>query len=293
MIKERLFARDGRLAVERRGLELRRFDDLYHRIRSATWPRLLTAVALAWLWVALMFALGYLACGDAITGARPQSLADAFFFSVQTLSTIGYGGMSPVGISANLLVTLEALSGVLISAFITGLVFSKFATPTARVMFARHCLLTTHDGEPVFMFRMANQRYSQVLEAQVRVTYVDDHLTKEGKRFRRFVDLPLRRTHNPVFALGWTVMHPIDAGSPFYGCDLERLAERRMSVMVVVSGIEDTLATTVHARHVYEYTDLEADRDYADVVLHQPDGSRIIDYTAFHETLPREGSERA
>ena len=278
---------DGTVNVVRRGVRPQLVRDLYHVFRSITWPRLILVMALIWLLVNLAFAGLFLLQPGAIQGAAPGAFDEAFFFSVQTLSTIGYGAMSPGTTYGHLLVALEAFVGLLLTAMATGLVFAKFATPRARILFTRHPLITTFDGERVFMFRLANERSSHVVEASIRLVLLRDTVSAEGIRMRRFVDLPLERDRSPVFALGWTVFHPIDEASPLFGLDNDALAEMHAAFMVVLSGTDDALAAGVHARHAYDWRDLRYDVRYADVIETAADGGvRVIDYRRFHDIEP-------
>lgn len=278
--------RDGTVNIERRGVPRRISGDFYHAFHRSTWPRLLGTMAAVWLMTNAIFAGLYLLGGDCIQGAPPGEFWPRFFFSVQTLSTIGYGGMTPSTPYANVLVTMQALLGMLITALSTGLIFAKFAIPTARIIFSKNALITRFDGRPVFMFRVANERANQVVEASLRVSLLRDYLTEEGEYLRRFEDLPLLRSSTPVFALGWTAFHVIDEKSPLFGLDAEGLKKIGASFMVVLSGTDDTLAASVHGRHAYDSTDVLYDRRFVDVVSQTEDGPRVFDYTRFHDTEP-------
>lgn len=278
--------KDGTLSVERRGIPRRVSRDLYHAFHRASWPRLLGVMAGVWLATNALFAVLYMLGGECIQGAEPGAFWPCFFFSVQTLSTIGYGAMSPLTPYAHALVTIEALMGMLITALTTGLVFAKFAIPSARVLFSNPALITKFDGKRVFMFRVANERANQVVEASLRVSLLRDYTTEEGEYLRRFEDLALTRSRSPIFALGWTAFHVIDESSPLHGLQLPDLEAINASFLVVLSGTDDTLAAAVHARHAYSHTDLIFDRRFVDLMSAGPQGQRIFDYTRFHETEP-------
>ena len=208
--------RGARAGRARRALRATR-TDLYHALLTASWGVLFALLAGAYAVFNLVFALLYRLQDGSIFNAKPGSFMDAFFFSVQTMATIGYGDMHPATLYANLLVTVEVLLGLTGFALATGLVFARFSRPTARIMFSRYAVVTTHDGRRMLMFRAANQRRNRILEARASLMLVRNEWTKEGTVMRRFYDLKLTRSHNPTFALTWTVMHPIDGESPLKG----------------------------------------------------------------------------
>ncbi len=181
---------DETLAV---GLPRPWLRDVYHHTLRIGWCRFLLLGGLLYIALNLGFALLYLAQPGAIANARPGSFADAFFFSVQTVASIGYGQMYPATTYANLVMTVEAASGLLILALATGLVFARFSRPTARILFSRVAVIGPHNGRPTFSFRLANQRRNQILQAEVAVTLLRDEQTAEGVMLRRFYELSLTR----------------------------------------------------------------------------------------------------
>ena len=279
---------NGRVNAVRLGRGALRPSDLYFGLRSASWLRLLGGICIFYIASNALFALAFLACGDVITNARPGSFADAFFFSVETMSTIGYGTMAPLGTAAHLLMTAEALFGLLLTATVTGLVFSKFSTPTARILFSRHAVVGRHDGTPMLMLRIGNERANQIVEAQIRVSLARDEITSDGEHIRRFHDLPLLRSSTPLFQLTWTVYHPLLETSPLYGATPEKLTAANASVLVTVMGLDDALMQTVHARHAYNADDIAWHARFVDILHFDDEGRRIIDYARFHEVMPLE-----
>jgi inward rectifier potassium channel len=235
-----------------------------------------------------LFAFAYLVGGDGIANARPGNFLDAFFFSVQTMASIGYGAMYPQTAYANVLVTVEALMGLLGLSMATGLMFARFSRPTARVLFSRVAVITAYNGLPSLMFRAANQRQNRILEAHMWVTLVRDEITKEGQFMRRFYELPLVRSHSPLFALSWTVMHIIDENSPFYGVTAEMMVEEEMEIIVTLTGIDETVAQSIHARHSYDAREILWNMQFLDILSKTRDGRRVVDYSRFHEVLPVE-----
>lgn len=283
--RRRHVTRDARGTIERLGVPGQRFSDLYHFLLNARWSVVIAVIAGAYLFANFLFALGYLAIGDGIENARPGSFTDAFFFSVQTMATIGYGKMVPHSLVAHVLVTVEALIGMAGVAMATGLMFAKFARPTARVMFSRVAVVTTYDGVPTLMFRAANERSNLILEAQMRVVLTRQEQNAEGLRMRRFYDMALSRSQTSVFTLSWTVMHVIDERSPLFGATRESLAAVEAEIMVSMMGIDDTFSQTVHARHQYPPRNIVWGARFADILTLHPDGRRVIDYDRFHDIV--------
>lgn len=281
----RLLNPDGSDNIVRVGVTDDRLHDLYHALLITSWPRLILLFSLFYVAGNAIFAEAYLAAGDAIAGARPGSFTDAFFFSVQTMGTVGYGVFAPKTFAAHVLVTVEVFFGLLGFAMVTGLVFAKFSRPTARVLFSRVATVSTRDGVPSLSIRLANARRTQIVEAQVRVILGRDETTPEGEFIRRFYDLELVRNRNPMFALTWTVTHPLTSKSPLYDVTTGALAAARSELVVSVVGIDETFVQTVHARHAYSTDDIVWGGRFADLISHLPDGRRQIDYTRFHDVV--------
>jgi inward rectifier potassium channel len=269
--------------TERVGLPRHVWDDLYHRVLSASWPRVLATIVGAYLGANVVFALLYLAAGDAIDEARPGSFGDAFFFSVQTMATIGYGKMGPRGMVGNVLVTVEALVGLIGTTMSTGLVFAKFARPRAHVMWSDVAVVCPRDGKMTLQFRVANERSSRIVEATMRVSMLKDEVTKEGESLRRFYDVPLVRERSAMFALSWTAVHVIDETSPLHGATAETLKQWDAALVVTLVGLEEQLAATVHARHFYTHDHIKFGHRLVDIMSRTPEGRRRVDYTRFHD----------
>jgi inward rectifier potassium channel len=268
------------------GLSSNPWTDVYHRLLTMSWPRFFGLLFAAFLVVNGLFAAGYASLGDGIESARPGSLADSFFFSVQTLATIGYGKMAPRSTAANLLVSVEALVGMIGLAVTTGVVYGRFARPTARVLFSDAAVIRPWDGVPSLMFRMANARGNLIAEARVKVTFLREERTAEGETVRRVHDLELLRSESAAFALTWTIVHPIAGKSPLVGETPESLREKRADIMVSLTGLDEGLSQTIHARHGYAAEKLAWNAKLADILTTRPDGIRVIDYRRFHALEP-------
>jgi inward rectifier potassium channel len=259
--------------------------DLYHILLTASWPRLVLIVAAWYVAGNSFFALGYLLDPGGIDHARAGSFGDAFFFSIQTMATIGYGQMVPHSLFANVLVMIEALVGVLGFALMTGLIFAKFSRPSARVLFSRVAVITQRDGIPSLLFRMANARGNQIVEAQVHLVLARDEITPEGEPFRRLHDLELTRRQHALFTLTWTAVHPITAQSPLAGATPTSLAAADTEIIVSLIGLDETFAQTVHARYTYTARDILWGARFVDVLCRLPNGQRWIDYPRFHDVV--------
>lgn len=283
----RFVRNDGRRRdITVRGRRKDGLTDVYHHVMTMHWWQF-GALAVA-LYVTINALFGWLYWLDptGVHGARPGSFLDSFNFSVETLGTIGYGAMSPADPWSNALVAVEAFLNIAVTALGTGLTFARVARPTARVAFTRQALITTFDGRRVLMFRAANRRDNQILEADINVSIAQSRITAEGLPFRQLVDLPLVRQRQPLFALTWTVMHVIDEASPLHGATPESLQAGRAELVVLLGGTDSTVATRVHARHSYVAAEIEWDAWFEDVIFPEPDGRWVVDYARFDLTRP-------
>lgn len=282
----RLVSRDGRDSPLRRNLPRDPLHDLYHLLLSANWAQLIGCYALAFLALNALFALLYWLGRGSVVNAT--TFLDDFFFSVQTMCTIGYGVMAPQGLYANVLATLEAFIGVVTFAIATGIAFAKFSRPTARVLFSRVAVIRPWQGVPALQFRMANLRGNRIIEAHLTLTVARNEVI-DGESMRRFHDCALVRATATFFALSWTAVHPIDASSPLYGRTRDELERDEVEIVVSLLGIDENFAQTVHARHSYVASELVWNARFADVLVRDTDGRRGIDYSRFHEVMPLGG----
>jgi inward rectifier potassium channel len=272
------------ISIERRNARRAVWSDLYHFLIDRSWRHLLGLIALVYVTSNALFAGLYLLGADSVAGAH--SFGDYFFFSVQTMSTIGYGTMAPHTTWANLLVTVQAFAGTLFIAVVTGLIFSKFARPTARVMWSRHIVFIERDGGRQLMFRMANERNNQIVDAQLRLVLARDHISSDGELMRRFYDVPLMRDRSLLFQLSWTAIHHINDDSPLAGMTPDEMRAESMQLICSLTGIDETSAQQVHSRHAYRPDDFVWDQRFADIIGHTEDGGRFIDYAHFDRLVP-------
>ncbi|MEH1842462.1 MAG: ion channel [Nostoc sp.] len=282
----RIKVRDGKFEIMGMGAWHSYWRDPYHLLLTIPWTGFLILICTFYVTINALFALAYLIGGDCIANARPGSFLDVFFFSVQTLASIGYGAMYPKTTYANIIVTIEAMIGLVGIAVMTGLAFARFSRPTARVLFSRVAVITPHNAMPTLIFRSANQRRNTILEAQMRVYLMRDDVTSEGQFMRRFYDLQLVSNQTPSFTLSWSIMHVIDEFSPLYGMTPESLTQTNTTMIVSLSGIDETVAQVVHARHTYGANEILWNNRFVDIFHHTPSGDRYIDYNRFHDVLP-------
>lgn len=272
--------------VVRVGLERAGLQDLYHRFLTMSWPQFLLVNFALYFVINAAFALAYLAQPGSIVNARPGSFWDVFFFSVETFATVGYGVLAPNTVYANWVMTAETFIGLLTVAAITGIMFARISRPTARVKFARVAVVATHEGKPTLMIRMGNERRSQIVEAHVNMAILRSRTTVEGRFIRRFEDLKLIRANTPIFAISFTAMHVIDQHSPLFGMTAEDLTAAEIELLVTVTGLEETLGQTVHARASYVADEIRLGQRYVDIFGITDDGKRGIDYAKFDTTEP-------
>jgi inward rectifier potassium channel len=253
--QERLLNRDGSFNLERSGLRFWSSFSAYHAMLTIQWWQFFLATALSYLVVNAAFAVAYLACGpDALgsnaAGMEHHTYLRAFFFSVQTLATIGYGQVVPVGTAANALVTVESLVGLMGFGIVTGLLFARFSRPTAKMLFSRHALIAPYQNSTALEFRVANARSNELIEvsAKVLLSRFED---VEGVRTRRYYPLELERPGVTFLPLTWTVVHPIDGRSPLYLETPESVRNSRSELLVLLSAFDETFSATVKTRTSY------------------------------------------
>ena len=269
-------------------------NNFYHWLLGTSWTSFMLLVVFVYLSANLLFAIAYLACGDgAVTNATTGSLLDVFFFSVQTMATIGYGRMTPIGTWPNAIVTFEAFFGIVYSALTTGLAFARFTRPTAGVRFSKVAVVGSHNGVQTFKFRVANDRSSHIVEAQLRLWLIAESMTAEGERFRRSVELALHRSESPVFSLTWTAMHSVDEDSALKEYLGQAAIEKQWHLLITFTGYHESLANQVYARHVYLPKDVQQDATFVDIVTALPDGDRVIDLTNFDKWVPNSSDKLA
>jgi inward rectifier potassium channel len=269
------------------GAERRYWGDWYQMLLRAPWSVTVAVVTCTFLILNVLFALAYQVV-DGVAGAN--SFADRFFFSVQTMGTIGYGAMYPASIAAHVLTTCEALAGIFVVALATGLVFSKFSIVRARVRFSDVALITPMNGVPTLMLRVGNERESRVVDACIRVTLSRRELTHEGVEMWRVYDLHLERERAMALSRAWLVMHVIRPGSPLHGCTAESLAADEVELVIAISGADETSGQNLHAQQTYEDKDIRWNMRFADMLTRDAQGTFTLDLKRFDELVDMSGA---
>jgi|HubBroStandDraft_1064217.scaffolds.fasta_scaffold14037_8 inward rectifier potassium channel len=258
--------------------------DTYHQLLVMPLWAFFGAGALWYVAVNAAFAVAYMLTGG-VTGMPRGDFFQAFFFSVETLSTVGYGEMAPAGFAAHSVVVVESFVGLFNLAIATGLLFARFSRPTARVIFSERAVVAEHDGRPTLMLRAANRRRNRIVEAEVSLTLVRDRTTLEGDVLRSFETLPTIRARSPLFSLTWQIMHRIDEESPLYGENNESLVARRGEILVVLRGLDETFSQTVHARTSYPPDKIAWNTQFVPIFSRDGRGRFTIDYTHFDDIV--------
>jgi len=267
------------------GLHLNFWADISHRCMTASWPAFIGGAALVFVAFNAVFAFFYWIGNQPISNVPRGAYIDYLYFSIETLSTAGYGDMHPQTHYGHFIATVELFTGIFSMSLMTGLIFARFSRPNARLLFADNPVISSHDGKPTLMVRLANERHNIIGNATARLWLFKNIVSMEGESLRRFYELPLARNESPALALSWTLYHVVDEESPLYGLNADDLDASKVSLVVVVSGYDVVAAQTVHARKSYDHSDIRFGQRYADIIGTSEDGRIRIDYGRFHQTL--------
>ncbi|MGA7071343.1 ion channel [Bradyrhizobium sp.] len=267
------------------GLDLSFWADISHRCMTASWPSFIAGVVLVFIVFNAAFGLLYWLGDQPVSNVARNDYLDYLYFSIETLSTAGYGDMHPQTHYGHFVSAVELLTGIFSMSVMTGLIFSRFSRPHARLLFANNPVIATQDGKPTLMLRLANERHNIIGNATARLWLLKNTITNEGRAIRRFNELPLLKNEHPALALSWTLYHVLDEQSLLFNLDTEDLKAASVSLVVVVSGYDVVAAQTIHARKSYDHTDIRFGQRYADILENLEDGRIRIDYGKFHETL--------
>ena len=282
--KSRVVRLGGREIITE-GLHLNFWADISHRCMTASWPAFIGGAALVFIAFNAVFAAFYWIGNQPISNVPGGAYIDYLYFSIETLSTAGYGDMHPHTHYGHLIATVELFTGIFSMSLMTGLIFARFSRPNARLLFADNPVISSHEGVPTLMVRLANERHNIISNASARLWLFRNGVSVEGQSFRRFYELPLSRNESPALALSWTLYHALDEESPLYGLSADDLEASRASLVVVVSGYDVIAAQAVHAQKSYNHPDIRFGHRYADILGTSEDGRLRIDYGRFHETF--------
>jgi inward rectifier potassium channel len=260
--------------------------DTYHFILSLNWPRFGLALLGSYLVIHLIFAILYAIGGRCIGEMTPGSFPEAFFFSVETLATVGYGHMYPATLYGHAVVTIEIFIGMIWIAVITGLIFVRFSRPTARIVFSRSILIGNFDGRLSLMFRVANLRHTSMVEAQFRLILSRDERVIEGDDIRRFHPLKIYPEHMITFPAALVIRHTIDEQSPLYGATPQSLEEADTFFVASTTSIETVMAASVQSQQDYNWDDVRWGERFVDIYTETPDGKLTVDYARLDDTEP-------
>ena len=275
---------DRRIIAE--GLESNLWKDIYFNAMTASWPAFIATLAAAFVALNFFFALIYDLGEAPIANAREGSLADLFFFSVETTSTVGYGDMHPQTIYGHVVATTENFAGLVLLAVMTGLVFARISRPRARIVFARYPVVAPHNGVPTLMFRLANSRSNFISEATAKAWMIGATVSEEGRRLVGFQPMRLIKSENPTLALSWVLFHPIDADSPLFGMDEQTIASSEINFVMTIVGFDETSSQVVHARDIFAAQDVRFGHEFVDIIWIDEKGMRHIDYAKINATKP-------
>jgi inward rectifier potassium channel len=267
------------------------FDDLFHHFMAVSWPRLFATLAAFFLVFDLLFGFLYYLVPGCIANLNPPGFAGDFFFSVETLATVGYGQMHPETFYGHLVAMIEIFVGLMSLALITGLMFARFSRPQARFLFTNNAVVRPIAGKPTLIIRAVNERQNVVQDASARLYMLRNEITEEGYRIRRIVDLPLLRSQHPMFTLGWTIMHAIDDASPLESETAESLSNSKVAFILSLSGTDENTGQTLMARREYSSADIRWNSTFHDILEVAPDGTIHVDYSKFHDVEALQDSD--
>ena len=269
-------------------INVAKFDlrDTYHLILTLTWTRFAALVLAVYILINLVFAVLYLLGGRCIAELPPGSFPEAFFFSVETLATVGYGHMYPDTFYGHCVTTAEIVIGMFGMAVITGVIFVRFSRPTARILFSKSVVISPFDGVPTLMLRVANMRHIMMAEAEFRVMLFRDEPTLEEDNVRRFYPLKLQFDRIIAFPVVLTLRHVIDESSPLYGMTPEDLKKSDTRLMASVVCIDTVIPAPVQSATDYSYDDILWNRRFVEIYTETPDGRFTVDYGRIADTEP-------
>ena len=283
---KRIINPDGTFNVVRHNREFST-RDLYQFLINVPWPYFLLLIVLFYGFLNLLFTGFYYFAGISNLSGLPDGsvgvqMLNVYFFSVQTLTTVGYGGILPVGIHANIVASIEAMSGWLFFALTTGLLYGRFSRPSSHILFSRNALVVPGEPHNRLMFRIANQRSNMILEleAKVLVMFIEK---KDGQHNRQYFNLELERSSVNFFPMNWTIVHEITNESPIFGKTTAELAALETELLILIKGFDDTFSQTLHTRYSYRHEEFVWGAKFKRAYEVDSKGNVVMDMTWLHE----------
>jgi len=267
-------------------------QDPYYFVLAMGWGAFFAWVLAIFLAANLFFAGLYWMVPGALANARPHNFGDAFFFSVETLATVGYGEMTPASTAGHAIATTEIFAGMFLAALVTGGFIARFSRPRPRLIFSQAAVIAPYEGVQALMVRVASRRLHSISEVRGRINYLCNIELADGNTIRRFIDLKLIREENPVLSLSWTLIHPIDQDSPLNGATPETLMKDGSSLMVSIRGFDEAISSAINDRHLYRIEDIRFGHAFVNILRDLPDGAIELDLTRIHDTTPVTRPER-
>jgi inward rectifier potassium channel len=258
---ERLLNHDGSFNSRRVGLPFWETFNFFHYLIRISWPKFILIVAVGYVLTNILFGLLYYLIGvennllGVIAKNEGEKFLEAFYFSAQTFTTLGYGRISPVGVYDSTIAAFESLAGLLALALATGVLYGRFSRPVAKVLYSKKAIIAPFKDITGFQFRIANKNRSEIIDAEVRVMFTVLEVLN-GAPFRKFYDLKLEYNKINFFSLIWTVNHPIDKESPMYGLTEEDLHKGQAEFIILLQGFDDTFSQNIHSRSSYRYNEI-------------------------------------
>ncbi|PRC91619.1 ion channel [Solimicrobium silvestre] len=277
-IEDRLFVAHG--------LSSQFWQDIYHYAMTSSWPVFFGAFSLMFGSMNVFFACLYMLGDHPIGNLFPNGFWGAFFFSVETLATVGYGDMHPQTVYGHLVSTIEIFIGMSGLAMVTGVIFARFSLPKSKILFTKHPVSHMHDNRYMLSIRIANTRLNIISEASAKLRMMRLETTAENTKFLRLIDLPLQRSQHPLFTLGWNLFHEINEDSPFFNLSSEEMERDQVRLILSLEGIDDTTSQAIRAHHIYSHDKIRLHHRYVDIHYQDADLVSHVDYARFHEIVP-------
>jgi inward rectifier potassium channel len=284
----RAINKDGSFNIYRKGFRSAA-GNAYVQLVRMSWARFLLLFACTYLVVNCIFASIYVELGRNALHASERDLGlfsfeQAFFFSAQTLTTVGYGSLYPFGLPANLVASAEVAVGLTLFALATSLMFARFSRPSVKLAFSDGMVIAPYRGITSLQFRIANQRSNVLMDVQATLMFMTVEQGPDGKLRRNFVELPLERAGVNFLALTWTVVHPIDETSPLFGKNHDDLERLQAEVLILLRGFDDAFSQVVHTRYSYRWNEIEWSARFVPAFEVAEEGHMVLDVRKISET---------